>query len=61
MSNQTVTEETNKVPVSLRINPELKRKLDGLAAHNNRSLNNQVEVLLTAACAREEKRLKKAW
>ena len=61
MSNQTITEETNKVPVSLRINPELKRKLDGLAEHNSRSLNNQIEVLLTAVVAREEKRLKKVW
>lgn len=40
-----------KVPVSLRLSPELKKQLQELAQREQRSLTNQIQVMLAKGCA----------
>jgi hypothetical protein len=40
-----------KVPVSLRLSPELKKQLLEMAQMEQRSLTNQIQVMLARACA----------
>lgn len=52
----TTNKETIKTaPISFRIAPDLKRKLEDMAAKESRSLSSMIEIILKAQVMRNKK------